>query len=309
MADLTLRNKSAEILSRPKNPELEMDFRATCSTSQINLSLYDPPLMQTCQDYLNACQQGASLYNLREDNRRTDLIIYNTETETQEVKTLQSPKPLDSSTCITQLPNGKLFCFGNFIHSGITVLIDANGGVEVLLSGTPCAWSSCIYFNKSVYCFGGYSNRSLCTLSSRFDLDQNRWIKLTPMPKADAQCNSIIFNGNILISGLRNKNLLLYSIDIDSFSTIPYEFAKGKRKILINAGRLYLIECEEGVIYESEIGSYTNWRPAEWRSTINFYTSQVYCSYNEGFIYIGMEGSDYFKFDLNEKSLIALKKS
>ncbi|CAG9335169.1 unnamed protein product [Blepharisma stoltei] len=124
MGGLTLRNKSAEILSGPDNPELEMDFRANYSASQLYPSLYKPPLLQACQDYLNPCQQGASLYNLNYENKKTTLNIYNTETKTQEVITLQTPQPLDSRTCIAQLPNGKLFYFGNHLLSGYTVLID-----------------------------------------------------------------------------------------------------------------------------------------------------------------------------------------
>ncbi|CAG9317525.1 unnamed protein product [Blepharisma stoltei] len=56
MGGLSLRNKSDEILSGPKNPE----FRANCSVPQINRILYESPLMQTCQDYLDTCQHGAS---------------------------------------------------------------------------------------------------------------------------------------------------------------------------------------------------------------------------------------------------------
>ncbi|CAG9317522.1 unnamed protein product [Blepharisma stoltei] len=303
MAELTLRNKLAEILSKPNNPELEMDFRATCSAIQLDTSLDDPPVMQAYEDYLNAYQQKTSLYNLKGDR----LIIYNTETETQEVKILQTPQPLDLYTCTTQLPNGKLFCFGNIAPFGNAALIDLNGGIEVLPSGTSCGFSSCICFNKSVYCFGGY-NKGYLTLSSKFDLDQNRWFQLTPMPRSDYQCHSIMFNGNILFSGYYNRHLFLYSIDIDSFSTIPYEFAIRRRKILINAERLYLIECDKGgVIYESEIGSYMNWIPIEKTIKIDWSTQQVYCSYNKGGICIGIKGSDYFKFDLKEKRVIELK--
>ncbi|CAG9323656.1 unnamed protein product [Blepharisma stoltei] len=302
-----LGNKTAEILSRPNNPELEMDFRATCLSYQNYFSVYDPLLTQAWQDYLNAYQQKASLYNLKRDNDRTNLIIYNTETESQEeIKILQTPKSLDDGTRITQLPNGKLFCYGSRYPktSGHAVLIGMNYGVEVLPSGPPCFCSSCIYFNNSVYCFGGV-NRKYLTLSSRFDFDQNRWIQLTPMPKADSSCNSIIYNGNILISGSNNKNLLLYSIDIDSFSTIPYEFAALTRKILINAERLYLIECDMGSVYESEIGSEMNWRRIK-QSIISDYPDQLYCSYNKGGIYIGIYGNEYFKFDLSKKRLIKL---
>ncbi|CAG9322363.1 unnamed protein product [Blepharisma stoltei] len=301
----TLRNKTAEIFSRPNNPELEIDFRITCSA--IHTNSFDPPLMQAYQDYLNAYQQKTSLYNTTIDKyNKTNLIIYNTETETEEVKIFQTPESLDVGTCITQLPNGKLFCFGNYYrHSGITVLIDVNGGFEVLPSGTPCGYSSCIYFNSSVYCFGG-ENGIVLNLSSRFDLDQNRWIQLPPMPKADYQCNSIIFNGNILISGYENRNLLLYSIEIDSFSTIPLELARERRKILINAERLYLIECCLGSIYESEVGIYSNWRRIG-KSKINCVSSQVYCSYNKGRICISnleRTGKEYYCFNLDQKIMI-----
>ncbi|CAG9317145.1 unnamed protein product [Blepharisma stoltei] len=304
----TLRNKTAEILSRPNNPELEIDFRTTCSAIQKNLSLYDPPLKQACQYYLKAYQHKTSLYNTTRDyeNSRTNLIIYNTETKTQEVKVFKTPELLDLSTCITQLPNGKLFCYGKYRVSGITVLIDVNGDVKTLPSGTHCADSSCIYFNNSVYCFGGNDeNRCALTLSSRFDLNENRWIQLIPMPKADYYCNSIIFNGNILISGWKNRNILLYSIDIDSFSMIPYEFEEKKWKILINAESLYLIECP-GSIYESKIGIYSNWRRIR-KSKINCNISQVYCSYNKGGVYIStisLQTKQYYYFNLDQKIII-----
>ncbi|CAG9313849.1 unnamed protein product [Blepharisma stoltei] len=297
----TLRNKTAKILSESNNPELEIDFRATSSAIRTNSNLYDPPLKQAYQDYLNAYQQKTSLYNIIRDNNRTNLHIYNTETEAEEFKILQTPEPLDETTCITQLPNGKLFCFGNCWLYGITVLIDVNGGVEVLPSGTSCKFSSCIYFNNSVYCFGGYDEYyNALTLSSRFDFDRNQWIQLIPMPQADFGCNSIIFNGNILISGYENRNLWLYSIDIDSFSTIPYEFEDFKRKVLINAERLYLIECY-GSIYESEIGSYSNWRRIR-KSKIKCNPDQVCCLYNKGGICIGTD-IGYFKFDFKKKKI------
>ncbi|CAG9316647.1 unnamed protein product [Blepharisma stoltei] len=46
------------------------------------------------------------------------------------------------------------------------------------------------------------------TLSERFDLNGNQWIKLRPLPNSDFSCNSIVFNGDILISGAMSCNLL-----------------------------------------------------------------------------------------------------
>ncbi|CAG9335163.1 unnamed protein product [Blepharisma stoltei] len=288
-----------------------MDFRTTCLAYQDNFSFYDPSLMKAYQDYIQAYQQKTSLYNIprynipRNKSNRINLIIYNTETETEEVKTLQTPQPLKRFPCITQLPNGKLFCCANTKLSGITVLIDVNGRFEVLTSGTPHERSSYIYFNNSVYCFIGW-NRGYWAPSSRFDLDQNRWIQLAPMSKDILKCNSIILNGNILISGYASRNLLLYSIDIDSFSIIPYDFGRDKWKILINIERLYLIECENGLIYESEIGIYSNWKRIG-KSKINCHPDQVYCSYNKGGIWISTiykSVREYFYFNLDQKKII-----
>ncbi|CAG9329812.1 unnamed protein product [Blepharisma stoltei] len=114
---------------------------------------------------------------------------------------------------------------------GTTLIFDSKYKAHKLPSGTPCFYSSAIYFNKSVYCFGGSNGQGLLNLSCRFDLNSNRWIKLAPMPKPDWYCNLITFNRNILISGVWNKTIWLYSVDIDSFSVIPYEFAWLKRKI------------------------------------------------------------------------------
>ncbi|CAG9317872.1 unnamed protein product [Blepharisma stoltei] len=299
----TLRNKTAEILSRPNNRESEIDFRTTCSAIQNNS--YDPLVMQAYQDYLNAYQQKTSLYNIVRDNEEDRTYLYIYKTETEEVKKIQTTL-ITSITFLTELPNGKLFCFGNDGSSGTVMLIGENGGVEVLLSGTPSYDSPCIYFKNSVYCFGG-SNQMISSLSMRFDLDQNRWIKLTPMPEADSKCNMIIFNGNILISGRYNKYLLLYSIDIDSFSTIPYWFEGDKKKILVGAERVYLIECS-GWIYESEIGSAMNWGRIG-KSKINRESSQVYCAYNKGGIYISTVFKlvrEYYYFDLDQKTIIDL---
>ncbi|CAG9321933.1 unnamed protein product [Blepharisma stoltei] len=79
------------------------------------------------------------------------------------------------------------------------------------------------------------------------------------MPKHDYMCSTIIFNGNIVISGKENKKILQYSIGNESFSAIPYCFVENKIKILISTDRLYVIECP-GSICESEIGNCLKWK-------------------------------------------------
>ncbi|CAG9329197.1 unnamed protein product [Blepharisma stoltei] len=126
------------------------------------------------------------------------------------------------------------------------------------------------------------------------------------MPKADAGCHSLVFNGNILISGCASRNLTRYSIDANNFTNINYDFSESKRKILIKVERFYLIECGKGWIYESEIDDYTFWKQIG-RSIISHSCPyQAYCSYNKKAIHIGLNlrRKQYYKFDLEQNQWI-----
>ncbi|CAG9317144.1 unnamed protein product [Blepharisma stoltei] len=296
-----LREKRSEILNRSNGPELEQDFRRTCSKCSSDIYA----LQQAYQDYTNAYRQKASLYTITGKDSRTNLIIYDTENNIKEVRIVETPQPLDWGTCITQLPNGNLFCFGNSELSGVSLIIGENNIFKELPSGTPCCASSAIYFNNSVYCFGGWNNQNL-TLSKRFDLNKSRWIKLEPLPQADCHCNSVIFNGDIVISGYDNKNLLRYSIGSNTFVATPYDFQARKGKILISTEKLYLIECgSNGSIYESELSNDTAWRRIG-DSVIRSDLDQVYLSYNKGginIVYLYGDPTSYFKFNLETKRL------
>ncbi|CAG9329808.1 unnamed protein product [Blepharisma stoltei] len=278
------------------------------------VSIASSGLNSTDQEYAAASHQSASLYLLELDKHKVNLFIYDTKSEREEVQRLKTPKPLDRFSCAALLPNSELFCFGMYPLFGTTLIFDSNYKAYELPSGTPCFYSSVIYFNTSVYCFGGSNDQGLLNLSCRFDLNRNRWIKLAPMPKPDWYCNSITFNRNILISGVWNKNIWLYSVDIDSFSVIPYEFAWLKRKILINAEeRLYLIECEGEAIYESRVGDEYVWEIIG-NSIISLCPSYVFWAYNERGIYIGCieyksrkKTRHYYKFNLDRKELIELE--
>ncbi|CAG9320685.1 unnamed protein product [Blepharisma stoltei] len=183
------------------------------------------------QDYKAAYCRIASLYAIDTISNRTNLFIYDTEHENREEKLLETPEPLNSGTCIAQLPDGELFCFGRSPASGISLKICKNYRVQQLPSGTPCFHSSAIYFNRKVYCFGGENNGSLAlSLSLKFDLGVNICYLLTPMPRNDCKCHCILWNDDILIAGFYSANLLRYSTSSDSFSSVSYSFAEKKEK-------------------------------------------------------------------------------
>ncbi|CAG9314837.1 unnamed protein product [Blepharisma stoltei] len=77
--------------------------------------------------------------------KRTKFHIYGTESENEYVKVLETPEPLNFSTCIARLPNGELLSFGNDNPtSGLALIIDWNFKIRELPSGTPCHGSSAI---------------------------------------------------------------------------------------------------------------------------------------------------------------------
>ncbi|CAG9324913.1 unnamed protein product [Blepharisma stoltei] len=302
-----LQSKRISLLSKPNSAKAEQNFRKNCLLYENHA--YGFLFSQAYQGFVNSYHQNASLYLIGESNEKTKLFIYDTENEREDMKDFRYQWKLDKIHCIAQLPNGELFgTYESEKHAFSAFIVDRNYKVRLLPYQKPHGYAVAVYFNRSVYCFGGYD-----FISSRYDMDLNIWRELTIKRVYDNCCHCIIFNGNILISinFTHNPNyLLLYSIDIDSFSDIPLPFYGNKTNVLVNTEeRLYLIEFEGGWIYESKISSYTTWsRVAE--SNINFNPFLTYCSYNKGGIYISAidsgSGREYLKFDLDRKVLIEI---
>ncbi|CAG9325004.1 unnamed protein product [Blepharisma stoltei] len=306
-----LKLKTSAILSKACNDaETEQDFRRICSIYGKQSPSSNSKLIEAYLEYISAYHKITTLHIFGESSEGTNLIAYNTENELENIKLLNTTSPWDCSTCIAQIPNGELFCFGAYYPDlGNALLIKKNYEVrEELPFGKYCYGSSAIYFNRHVYCFGGACLGNDLTLSNKFDLDNNRWIELAQMPQADYMCKNVIFNGKIVISGWRNANLLVYSIDIDSFSIIPYDFEENNFKIVVNLERLYLIECGRNrFIYESEIEDEYTWKKIA-KTNINCDIYELNYLYNKGGIYIIVYPEKrYFKFDLNKKTITEIE--
>ncbi|CAG9334774.1 unnamed protein product [Blepharisma stoltei] len=118
-------------------------FESTCSQSAFpsysNESI--PKLMQAYQDYKNILDKKSALYLINFDT----LFIYSTENDSEQTIIIKTPEPQRYSTCsISQLPNGNLFCFGNYPNSWEALIIDEKGESQQLPSGPPLKFSSSI---------------------------------------------------------------------------------------------------------------------------------------------------------------------
>ncbi|CAG9312540.1 unnamed protein product [Blepharisma stoltei] len=108
------------ILNRASN-DIEIEKKLGESAWCMN-QLYhsDPQLNKNFQDCIDTYHKITSLYLLSKDeNSRTNLIIYDTESKREDWKVLTAPEELNYGTCITQLPCGELFVLGKIQLLGL----------------------------------------------------------------------------------------------------------------------------------------------------------------------------------------------
>ncbi|CAG9319502.1 unnamed protein product [Blepharisma stoltei] len=200
-----LRIKASAILSMPNTAHVEQEFRKIYSLYENQKNTADPCLSQAYEEYVKAYHQITTLYQI--DRFTNNLYIYDTESEREETKALKISNKLYRSR-IALLPNGEMLCYNVSNSSFQAIIIDRNYQVQELPHRVSHYYQSAIYFNRSIYCFGGNYMSYHLNYSSRFDLDEYRWIKLSPTPQTELYHN-IVFNGNLLIPG--NRSLLKYS--------------------------------------------------------------------------------------------------
>ncbi|CAG9323910.1 unnamed protein product [Blepharisma stoltei] len=93
--------------------ELKQDSRKMNSLCKI--PAFHLPISQYYQD--NSCYYQSKLFHLidKDDYDWTDWVIFDTESGREQLKAPDALQLLDWGACITQLPNGELFCFGRYI--------------------------------------------------------------------------------------------------------------------------------------------------------------------------------------------------
>ncbi|CAG9314951.1 unnamed protein product [Blepharisma stoltei] len=243
------------------------------------------------------------IYLTEREKTKTKLIIFDSELQKRDFVYIDTPEPLCCFTSITQLPNYELFCFGNWNPlSGITCIIDSKYNVRVLPSGTPCNKAGSVYYQNNVYVFGGSDNKKDLALAEAYDLVENKWIKLNPLPAPSRRCSCIVYKQNIIITGFNYSKLYSYSIIQNSYTEISSLLVRsGGNKILVSGiFRLFLIESS-GAIYESEVGDENNWKKVA-ISNLSNNPEQIYRAYREGSIYVGFLNTDgFYKFGLDDK--------
>ncbi|CAG9310663.1 unnamed protein product [Blepharisma stoltei] len=250
---------------------------------------------------------------------KAELSLYNITNFQHSKINIEDYNALTAASCIVQLPNKELFCYGkeNPI-TGITLIIDLNSYTikKILPSGENISQAGILYFQKCVYIFGGLEtsaagNFTFSKIVQRFDLTKNRWETLLSIPEQSMNCSVVPFKQRILLAGLSNEeNIFEYDVNLDSFTKIKLESGEDSYKLLIvGNSRVYLFEGWENV-WESEIDNEYFWNKIGKidYSLIHAQSYRIRCREN---VYLGLIEMNekniwcysYYKFELKEKRL------
>ncbi|CAG9318187.1 unnamed protein product [Blepharisma stoltei] len=241
-------------------------------------------------------------------NNLTKLIIYDTETRQQEIKLIETPEPLNMFTCIVELPDSKIFCFGSNPGSGVCYIIDKLQNIQLMPPGTPSRNSGAVYFDNSVYIFGGAYHQTNLNLAEKFDLIEQRWIKLQQLPTATYNCSCAEMKNNFYISGFHHSIIYRFDPIRNTYTELSLKVKSFTQKLLFseNSKKVYVVEAG-GSIYSNEIENEDSWHLLS--NSILCYYDQVFLAYGDRSVNIGLNywkdcyNCHYFKFCFDSKTL------
>ncbi|CAG9328483.1 unnamed protein product [Blepharisma stoltei] len=211
---------------------------------------------------------------------------------------LDSPQSHYTTMCI--IPGNSFFCYGNYPNTANTAfIIDSNNNAPDSLS-----LSGSIYYNSSVYVFGGHTRYSNVINAYRYYLLESKWENLNPLPVQSSFVSCIAKNNKILLSGREHSKIYCYDIIQNSYIEL-HSIQLGQKIICENNKNAYVIEAG-GYIYEGN---------QEWNywSTIGSSGTEknnnlIGCTVLwQNKAYFAFGGYNLYEFDMKEKKCKKLK--
>ncbi|CAG9310789.1 unnamed protein product [Blepharisma stoltei] len=194
------------------------------------------------------------LYFIERGEKWTELWIYDTEESIKTTRLIDTPESLSNKTCVVQLPNSELFCFGNGPSSGFCCIIDlVTCRVKKHLPyGRRSECLGGVYYKGFVYIFGGWE--------AKFDLIESRWLKSERHLEASPGCSCVVFKEAILICGPFHNKVYKYDLAIESYSALnsPNLRLIASKLLFRGNSRIYLFQ-EPGTVLESDYENEYTW--------------------------------------------------
>ncbi|CAG9329023.1 unnamed protein product [Blepharisma stoltei] len=234
-----------------------------------------------------------------------ELIIGKLESDSNKSIQLSLFESMDLRTSMCPLSDNYIFCYGNHPCTGITFLIDPFMRIIHLAPGYPCHGSGSIFYNNKVYTFGGFDGKNLVR-AAYFDLSQNFWHQLSPMPKPSARCSCVIYGNMILLTGRQHSDAYLYDINTNSYSALGLTLLKDSTKIILTGNNSVYIIDAKGFIYKNEKGDINIWKPIKEAKLKDRWLNSYRVLYNSS-VYFILDHKLY-RFDLESETIKSVKK-
>ncbi|CAG9331561.1 unnamed protein product [Blepharisma stoltei] len=209
---------------------------------------------------------------------------------------------------ICKISNSNLICIGGYNpYTSTAFMIYPDNSIKYLANlSQPCGFSSAIYYKNEVYAFGGYNNSGYVMTPEKYNISENIW---KPLPKISVGancCTGFVYKNKIFFAGIQHSKVYIYDIQQNSYSVIPIGLNPSKGKVLIlNRNIFYVIESGSH-IYEVGLND-LNWKAVGSCEPLNNYPVSHFVEF-KNCIYFLNEGSYIYRFDLDSKSVLKLKK-
>ncbi|CAG9335583.1 unnamed protein product [Blepharisma stoltei] len=206
---------------------------------------------------------------------------------------------------ICEIQDNKYFCHHSNKLGSRTFIIDFDDHIKFIESGNYCSATYAYFYKYSVYLFGGKnSNNEPMSLAIRFHTVNEKWQKISPIPKPASFISCVSSQYKLLFSGFEHSKLYSYSIRRGNYNEL-LELKPNSPKILCKSSTTIFVS-DSDYIWKSEVNS----NSATWqkigRSPMLPHWSLSNYTYYAMSIYFVDEEFNMYQFNLKEMSMSKL---
>jgi Galactose oxidase, central domain len=207
-----------------------------------------------------------------------------------------------------ELPNKKYFFYGgigsksaDYTNKACIIDIKSQKGIQIR-KGTAKMFMTCCYSKQKIYIFGGENEKGALKDAEKYDLANDSWENLSPLPMYCENGTCFISKDEITYAGYYSTSVVVYSISNNSYTKFG-SFGPKTNKILCHQGN---------ITYLFESGNLHRTKNCDWNSSevINDRTGVYQDDLVINGIFKGKKfyffSGNLYKFDLDTETVVLL---